>query len=102
MLRTVSDIKDGSWFQSYHSFDDHLRFLRELQALYPKNAEIVNVGLSEQGQQISAIHIYSNKGVKKPAVVIHGTTHAREWITTMVNSTTSTFGPALTDGILNR
>ena len=67
---------------------------------FPSNAEIVTSGKSLQGNPITGIHIFgsSGKGVK-PAVVIHGTVHAREWIATMVveyfaytlllNSTTS-------------
>jgi carboxypeptidase A4 len=38
-----------------------------------------------QGQAITGIHFYGSSGKgKKPAVVLHGTVHAREWISTMV------------------
>jgi hypothetical protein len=76
---------NSTWFTAYHTYADHLSFLRGLQAQYPSNSEIVTSGNSLQGNAITGIHIYgsSGKGVK-PAVIFHGTVHAREWITTMV------------------
>ena len=46
---------------------------------------MVTAGKSLNGNAITGIHIYGSagKGVKT-AVVIHGTVHAREWISTMV------------------
>lgn len=75
-----------TWFTAYHSYADHLSYLQGLQTRFPNNAEIVTSGSSLQGNVITGIHIFgsSGKGVK-PAVVFHGTVHAREWITTLVN-----------------
>ncbi|KAI2081902.1 hypothetical protein LOZ36_006102 [Ophidiomyces ophidiicola] len=71
------------WFSAYHSFADHLNWLKDLQKQHASNSEIITVGNSPEGRPIQGIHIWgSQKG--KPAVVWHGTTHAREWITTMV------------------
>ncbi|KAK1770165.1 zinc carboxypeptidase [Phialemonium atrogriseum] len=74
-----------TWFNSYHSYSDHLQFLNDLQQQYPSNSEIVTAGNSLNGNAITGIHLFgsSGKGVK-PAVVFHGTVHAREWIATMV------------------
>ncbi|ROV88540.1 hypothetical protein VMCG_10366 [Cytospora schulzeri] len=82
--RSDADI-NRTWFQSYHQYLDHVSFLEDLVAKYPNNSEIITSGLSYQGNDISAIHIYgsSGRGVR-PAVVFHGTVHAREWITTLV------------------
>ncbi|KAI4212342.1 MAG: hypothetical protein LQ351_004912 [Letrouitia transgressa] len=76
---------NSSWFNSYHPYADHLQFLKDLQASYPSNAEVVAIGNSLQGRPITGIHFYGTgqKGTK-PAVIFHGTVHAREWITTMV------------------
>ncbi|KAL8770181.1 MAG: hypothetical protein Q9209_004023 [Squamulea sp. 1 TL-2023] len=76
---------NASWFNTYHAYAEHLQFLNDLAATYPSNAEIVTIGNSLQGRPITGIHFYGTglKG-KKPAVVLHGTVHAREWITTMV------------------
>ncbi|KAL8788338.1 MAG: hypothetical protein Q9213_001735 [Squamulea squamosa] len=76
---------NASWFNTYHAYAEHLQFLTDLAAKYPSNAEIVTIGNSLQGRPITGIHFYGTglKG-KRPAVVLHGTVHAREWITTMV------------------
>ncbi len=74
-----------TWFNSYHSYADHLQFLSDLQASAPANTEIVTAGKSLNGNSITGIHIFGSAGKsKKPAVVFHGTVHAREWIGTMV------------------
>ena len=74
-----------TWFNSYHAYADHLQFLRDLQASYPTRSEIVIAGNSGQGRPITGIHFYGSGGKgSKPAIVFHGTVHAREWITTMV------------------
>ena len=61
-----------------------MTFLRDLQAGYTGNSEIITSGSSVQGRVITGIHIWGSGGKgSKPAVLIHGTVHAREWITTM-------------------
>lgn len=74
-----------TWFNSYHSYSDHLQFLNDLQQQYPSNSEIVTAGTSLNGNAITGIHLFGSSGkAVKPAVVFHGTVHAREWIATMV------------------
>lgn len=76
---------NSTWFTAYHQYADHLSFLSGLQAQYPANSEIVTSGNSLQGNAITGIHIYGSAGKNvKPAVIFHGTVHAREWITTLV------------------
>ncbi|TGZ77587.1 putative carboxypeptidase [Ascodesmis nigricans] len=74
---------DVTWFNSYHSYADHLTWLNQMVAAYPNNAKIVTAGSSSQGRAITGIHIYGSNPGTKPGVIIHGTVHAREWITTM-------------------
>ncbi|KAK3369660.1 hypothetical protein B0T24DRAFT_363200 [Lasiosphaeria ovina] len=76
---------NATWFNSYHAYSDHLQFLRDLQSSFPSQSEIVTAGNSLNGNPITAIHFWGSagKGVK-PAIVLHGTVHAREWISTMV------------------
>jgi len=63
---------------------DHLQFLTDLVALSPNQAEIVTSGTSNGGRAITGIHFWGSGGKgSKSAVVIHGTVHAREWVTTM-------------------
>ncbi|KAI4169160.1 MAG: hypothetical protein LQ343_005905 [Gyalolechia ehrenbergii] len=76
---------NSTWFDSYHPYADHIQFLNDLKNSYPSNSEIVTIGNSLQGRPITGIHFYGTGSKNtKPAVVFHGTVHAREWITTMV------------------
>lgn len=86
MSEALTAAINTTWFSAYHSYADHLSYLQGLQKRFPNNAEVVTSGSSLQGNTITGIHIFgsSGKGVK-PAVVFHGTVHAREWITTLVN-----------------
>ncbi|WEW55768.1 hypothetical protein PRK78_001201 [Emydomyces testavorans] len=80
---TAGSNATADWFTNYHNYDDHLNWLRDLQRQHSSNSEIVTIGNSYESRPITGIHIWgSQKG--KPAVVWHGTIHAREWITTMV------------------
>lgn len=77
-------VPSESWFTAYHPYADHLQFLRDLQAGYTSNSEIVTLGNSVQGRTLTGIHIWGSGGKgSKPAVIIHGNVHAREWITSM-------------------
>ncbi|KAH8930251.1 Zn-dependent exopeptidase [Atractiella rhizophila] len=87
--RPVSNARVGlaspTWFTSYHSYADHLTFLSDLVRTYPNNARLVSTGTSLQGRNITGVQIFGSSGAGvKPAVVWHGTVHAREWIGTMV------------------
>lgn len=84
----MSDISlaavNSTWFTAYHSYADHLSYFKNLAAKYPSNVEVVTSGTSLQGNAITGVHLYGTSKGTKPAVVFHGTVHAREWITTMV------------------
>ncbi|KAL2195240.1 carboxypeptidase [Corynascus similis CBS 632.67] len=75
---------NATWFDSYHSYNDHIQFLEDLQSQFSKQSEIVSSGKSLNGKDITGIHFWGKSGKGKPAVVFHGTVHAREWISTMV------------------
>ncbi|KAH9909496.1 hypothetical protein F4778DRAFT_787 [Xylariomycetidae sp. FL2044] len=74
----------SSWFDSYHNYEDHIEYFDDLQASFPENSEIVSSGTSYQGRDIFGIHFWGAGGPGKPVVLYHGTTHAREWISSMV------------------
>ncbi|KAF2749202.1 hypothetical protein M011DRAFT_399384 [Sporormia fimetaria CBS 119925] len=77
-------VPSETWFTTYHSYNDHLQFLRDLQAGYTSNSAIITAGTSVQGRTLTGIQIWGSGGRgSKPAILIHGTVHAREWITTM-------------------
>lgn len=77
-------VDDLSWYDSYHDYADHVTYFEDLQAAYPNNSEIVSTGTSYEGRDMYGIHIWGADGPGKPAVVWHGTVHAREWISAPV------------------
>lgn len=82
---TKRAIPSTSWFNNYHAYNDHVQFIKDVQTALPSNAEVITSGTSIQGRAITGIHLWGKGGKSsKPAIVIHGTVHAREWITTMV------------------
>ena len=78
------DINDLSWFDSYHPYADHEQYFKDLQVEFPDNSELISSGTSYEGRDIFGIHLWGRDGPGKPAVLWHGTVHAREWITAMV------------------
>ncbi|KAJ3514780.1 hypothetical protein NLJ89_g2182 [Agrocybe chaxingu] len=77
-------LANQAWFNAYHSYADHLTFLDDLVATFPNNAKIVSSGTSVGGRDIKGINIFGSSGSgTRPAIIWHGTVHAREWITTM-------------------
>ncbi|KAJ1300074.1 hypothetical protein OPQ81_002556 [Rhizoctonia solani] len=78
-------LANDAWFNSYHTYADHLQFLNDLESTFPNNAKVVTSGTSYEGRNITGINIFGRSGPgTKPAVIFHGTVHAREWIGTMV------------------
>ncbi|KAM0272560.1 hypothetical protein ACHAQH_008670 [Verticillium albo-atrum] len=83
-MASLYAVPSESWFTAYHSYADHLTFLNDLQGSFPTQSEIFTTGASFQGRALTGIHIWGSGGKgSKPAVVFHGTVHAREWISTM-------------------
>ncbi|EPS41112.1 hypothetical protein H072_4949 [Dactylellina haptotyla CBS 200.50] len=75
---------DMTWFDTYHTFAEHQQWLVDVQAAIPGNSELIEVGKSFQNRPLNGIHIWGSGGKdSKPAVLWHGTVHAREWISTM-------------------
>ncbi|OLN97556.1 Metallocarboxypeptidase A [Colletotrichum chlorophyti] len=71
------------WFATFHPFEDHGRFLQDVQAMFPNQSEIFTAGTSAEGQPLTGIHVWGAAGKgSRPAVIVHGTSHAREWVTT--------------------
>ncbi|KAF2623234.1 hypothetical protein BU25DRAFT_350524 [Macroventuria anomochaeta] len=70
----------GDWFDSYHSYEDHIEYFKELQESFPENSNWTSSGTSYEGRDIYGIHMWGAGGPGKPAVLWHGTVHAREWI----------------------
>jgi carboxypeptidase A4 len=78
-------LANNAWFNAYHPFADHMTWLSDLVTTFPDNAKIVSSGTSVQGRDIKGVNIFGSSGSgTKPAIVWHGTVHAREWISAMV------------------
>lgn len=76
-----------SWFDSYHSYDDHVQYWKDLHAAFPNNSQWLDIGSSYEGRNIFGLKLWGGKPAEnKPIVLWHGTVHAREWITTMASS----------------
>ncbi|KAH0422346.1 zinc carboxypeptidase [Colletotrichum camelliae] len=73
-------IDDLDWYDSYHPYDEHKAYFEALHDAFPNNSEIVSSGTSFEGRDIFGIHFWGSDGPGKPAVLWHGTVHAREWI----------------------
>ena len=84
-LPPLAGSANATWFNSYHKYSEHLQFLDDLHAQYPSQSQVVSAGNSLKGNAITGIHFWGKSGKGKPAVVFHGTVHAREWISTMVS-----------------
>ncbi|GAB1524838.1 extracellular matrix protein 14 [Rhizoctonia solani] len=83
--RGPEGLANDEWFNSYHVYTDHLQFLQDLASTFPNNAKVVTSDNSYEGRPITGINIFGSSGSgAKPAVIFHGTVHAREWISTMV------------------
>ena len=73
-----------SWFNSYHSYSEHVQYWNDLRAAFPSNSQRFVVGNSFENREIFGLKLFgANTGASKKAVIWHGTVHAREWITTM-------------------
>lgn len=84
-LTKRGELPDLSWFDSYHAYDDHVQYWRDLHAAFPDNSEWLDIGASYEGRNIFGLRLWGGEDTgTKPVVLWHSTVHAREWITTMV------------------
>ncbi|KAH6846464.1 Metallocarboxypeptidase A-like protein [Alternaria tenuissima] len=75
---------EDAWFDSYHPYEDHISWWRELQESFPEHSNWTSTGTSYEGRDMFGVHLWGAGGPGKPAVIYHGTVHAREWITAPV------------------
>ena len=82
------DKRDLSWWESYHPYAEHVAFMEDLVATYPKNSKMIYAGQSVEGRPITGVHIWGRDGPgKNKAVILNGNVHAREWISSKVRCT---------------
>lgn len=72
--RQAGSVPNANWFNNYHAYNDHIQFLRDLQAAFPNQSEIVTAGSSVQGRALTGIHLWGSGGKgSRPAILWHGT-----------------------------
>lgn len=77
-------VNDLSWFDLYHPYTDHVQYFSDLHKAFPDHSVLVSSGHSYENRSIHGIHLFGDDRPGKPAVLYHGTVHAREWITAPV------------------
>lgn len=72
--RQAGSVPSVSWFNTYHSYNDHLQWLRSMQAAFPSRSAIITAGSSGQGRPLTGIHLWGSGGRgSRPAILFHGT-----------------------------
>lgn len=83
------------FFSNYQSYDTITQWLHLLEALRPELVQVVSIGESYEGREITGVVIKGRKSTKPetlqtqetaheqfsaPGILMHGAQHAREWI----------------------
>ncbi|PNS16592.1 hypothetical protein CAC42_92 [Sphaceloma murrayae] len=76
-------VDDDAWYDSYHPYEDHVRYWADLQASFPNQSATISSGTSYEGRDLFGLHVWGAGGPGKPAILYHSTIHAREWATAM-------------------
>ncbi|KAL3998933.1 Zinc carboxypeptidase family protein [Acanthocheilonema viteae] len=64
----------------YHSYDDIIRWLKDLERRYHKIVTVINIGTSAEKRIIYGVKLGTKNNKSKPVVWIDGGIHAREWV----------------------
>jgi carboxypeptidase A2 len=75
----------GTFFAKVQDLEATTAYLRELEQASAGRAQLVTLGMSHQGRPIVAMRLSTApRGADRPAVIVLGTQHAREWASPMV------------------
>ena len=76
--------RHSNFFETYHDWDENQEFLFEIVGKH-SDAEIESIGTTFEGREMRMMKICENGSCgSNPAMYIHCTMHAREWITSGV------------------
>jgi len=67
-------------WNKYHRLNDIYDYMYYLQKHYPKLCQVIDIGKTIEKRPMLVLKIGSKKFEDKPAIVIEGGIHAREWI----------------------
>ncbi|KAG8689489.1 hypothetical protein FRC11_002316 [Ceratobasidium sp. 423] len=56
---------NAAWFNSYHTYADHLTFLKDLASTFPDNAKVITGGTSYEGRPITGINIFGSSELNR-------------------------------------
>ncbi|RVE41210.1 hypothetical protein evm_014140 [Chilo suppressalis] len=73
------NMESFNW-QSYFRFKDIHNWLIDLQKMYPKELQLIEIGKSAEGRKIIAVKIILIGSKRRSTVIVEGGIHAREWI----------------------
>ncbi len=76
-------VAGDEWFEDYKTWEQINARLNELAGLRPDLATVIDVGDSYEGREIRGILITAPGAQTKPALLINGCQHAREWVSPM-------------------
>ena len=82
-MRVMVRAQVADWFAEYHDYSEITEHVRGLAEAAPDRARMEGIGSSLDGRPIWALKIGSGTGER---VLINGTQHAREWISSMVTT----------------
>jgi carboxypeptidase T len=80
---SVATARPADWFAEYHDFNAITTHLHELAELAPDRVALQAIGASLEGRPLWALRIGNPSGTP---MLINGTQHAREWISTMATT----------------
>ncbi len=84
IMSANENLADGPWFGAYKTLAEVEARLTQLAAQYPNLATLTQAGTSLEGRPIRMIRITGpGSTATRPAFVINGNQHAREWVTPM-------------------
>ncbi|CAH0678980.1 unnamed protein product [Chilo suppressalis] len=73
------NMESFNW-QSYFRFKDIHNWLIDLQKMYPKELQLIEIGKSAEGRKMIAVKIILIGSKRRSTVIVEGGIHAREWI----------------------
>lgn len=72
LLTVAEGSANGTWFNLYHAYRDHLHWLADVAVQFRDNAEVVTSSKSLQGNAITGIHIFGGGGKGARVDRLHG------------------------------
>ncbi len=74
----------GAWFSDYRTYPEVVTKIDTLVAAHGGLSEKIVLGSTHEGRDIVGLVINTDTSQEKPAILLNGCQHAREWISVMV------------------